>query len=132
MNTSDVTKTLIALAGLAAAGVACAKLPPPSDEAKAKAAETAAKNAHGDKVANYKLCLSMNDVAAKYAAAQKKAGKAVTPQATPPCADPGPFVYQPAVAAAPAAAATAAAPAGAKPAAAAPAAPAAAAAPKKS
>ena len=132
MKTSLVTRTLIALAGLALAGAASAKLPPPSDEAKAKAAETAAKNAHGDKVANYKLCLSMNDVAAKYAAAQKKAGKTVQPQATPPCADPGPFVYQPAVAAAPAAAAPAAAPAaGAKPAAA-PAAPAAAAAPKKS
>ena len=135
MKTSTFIRTAMAFGLAALAGTAAAKLPPPSDEAKAKAAEAAAKTAHGDKVANYKLCQSMNDVATKYAAAQKKAGKAVTPQPTPPCADPGPFVYTPAVAAAPAAATTAAAPAAAaKPgAAAAPAAPAAApAAPKKS
>jgi len=129
MRTSTLIKTLVALSAVALAGTAAAKLPPPSDEAKAKAAETAAKNAHGDKVANYKLCLSMNDVAAKYAAAQKRAGKAVAPTPTPPCADPGPFVYTPPAAAAPATATAAAAPA--KPAAPAPAAPAAAA-PKKS
>ena len=102
----------IALAALALGGFtasALAKLPAPSDEAKAKAAEAAAKTAHGDKVAGYKLCLSMNDVSAKYIAAQKKAGKTVTPTATPPCADPGPFVYPPPVAAAPAAGATPAA-----------------------
>jgi len=122
MRTSTLIKTLVALSAVALAGTAAAKLPPPSDEAKAKAAETAAKNAHGDKVANYKLCLSMNDVAAKYAAAQKRACKAVAPTPTPPCADPGPFVYTPPVAAAPAAAAKPAA-AGAPPAAAAPAAP---------
>lgn len=134
MKTSTMFKTLVALSAVALAGHAAAKLPPPSDEAKAKAAEAAAKNAHGDKVANYKLCQSMNDVAAKYAAAQKKAGKTVNPTATPPCADPGPFVYTPPVAAAPAAATTAAAApaaAGAKPAPGAPAA-APAAAPKKS
>jgi hypothetical protein len=124
MKTSTTLRTLLALSAVAVAGTAAAKLPPPSDEAKAKAAEAAAKTAHGNKVADYKLCLSMNDVAAKYAAAQKKAGKPVTPTPTPPCADPGPFVYQPAVAAAPAAAA--------KPGAAPAAAPAAAAAPKKS
>jgi hypothetical protein len=104
MKTSTTLRTLLALSAVALAGTAAAKLPPPSDEAKAKAAEAAAKTAHGNKVADYKLCLSMNDVAAKYAAAQKKAGKPVTPSPTPPCADPGPFVYTPAVAAAPAAA----------------------------
>ena len=135
MKHSTFIRAVAALGVAALAGTAAAKLPPLSDEAKAKAAETAAKTAHGNKVADYKLCLSMNDVAAKYAAAQKKAGKPVTPTPTPPCADPGPFVYTPAVAAAPAAATTAAAPAAAaaKPGAAAPAAPAAApAAPKKS
>jgi hypothetical protein len=126
MKTSTFFKSLLVVGAAALAGQAAAKLPPPSDEAKAKAAEAAAKTAHGNKVADYKLCLSMNDVAAKYAAAQKKAGKPVTPTPTPPCADPGPFVYTPAVAAAPAAAPAA----GAKPAAAG--APAAAAAPKKS
>ncbi len=135
MKNTTLIRSVMALGLAALAGTAAAKLPPLSDEAKAKAAEAAAKTAHGNKVADYKLCLSMNDVAAKYAAAQKKAGKAVNPTATPPCADPGAFVYNPPVAAAPAAA-PAAATAAAAPAAAAPkagAAPAAApAAPKKS
>jgi hypothetical protein len=73
--------------------VAHAKLPPLSDEAKAKAAENAAKAAHGNQVANYQLCKSMDRVAAVYQAEAKKAGKDVKPPtATPPCADPGPFV----------------------------------------
>jgi hypothetical protein len=96
------------------AGHATAKLPPPSDEAKAKAAEAAAKTAHGDKVAAYQLCKSQDNVAMAYQAAAKKAGKpAPAPTVTPPCADPGPFVYAPAGAAsaAPPAPAVAAAPA---------------------
>jgi len=138
MKTLTCVRMLLALSALVVAGTVAAKLPPPSDEAKAKAAEAAAKTSHSNKVADYKLCLSMNDVAARYAAAQKKAGKPVTPTPTPPCADPGPFVYTPPVAAAtPAGAAPGApgAPGAATPAAgAAPAAPAAAApaAPKKS
>ena len=87
-----------------AAGPALAKLPPPSDEAKAKAAETAAKAAHADKVNGYKLCLTQDRLAAQYMAAQKSAGKAASaPAATPTCADPGPFVYAPPAPAAPAA-----------------------------
>ena len=93
-----------------------AKLPPPSDEAKAKAAEAAAKTAHGGKVEAWLLCKSMDKTAAAYIASAKSAGKEVKPPvATPPCADPGPFVYTPPVpvaAAAPASApAVAAAPA---------------------
>lgn len=90
-----------------------AKLPPMSDEAKAKAAETAAKTAHAGKVDNYKLCKSMDGVAARYAAEAKKQGKAVKPTAgLAPCADPGAFVYlSPATAATAAAAPAAAAPA---------------------
>jgi hypothetical protein len=76
-------------------GVAFAKLPALSDDAKAKAAETAAKTAHGDKVAAYKLCQSMDKVAATYLADAKKAGKDIKPVATPPCTDPGPFAYTP-------------------------------------
>jgi hypothetical protein len=91
------------LTGLLAALLATplwAKLPAPSDEAKAKSAETAAKAAHAGKVDNYKLCLSMDRVAAGYQAAAKKAGKAASaPTETPACADPGPFVYTPAAAA---------------------------------
>ncbi len=54
---------IIAL-GLCTAG-AFAKLPPLSDDAKAKAAEAAAKTAHADKVGAYKLCQSMDKVAAR-------------------------------------------------------------------
>jgi hypothetical protein len=93
--------------------IAFAKLPAPSDEAKAKAAEAAAKTAHTGKVDGYLLCKSQDKVAAN-AQRNKKAGKAV---ATPPCADPGAFVYThtPAAAlAAPAAGAAPAAPAPAK------------------
>ena len=107
-------KRLIILSVLATgAGVAAAKLPPLSDEAKAKAAEAAAKTAHAGKVDNYKLCVSMDKVAASYQAAAKKAGKAA-PAATetPACADPGPFVYAPpGAASAPMVAAAPAAPA---------------------
>lgn len=100
-------------ASMFALSTASAKLPPPSDEAKAKAAEAAAKTAHGGKVDAYKLCKSMEATAAAYYANAKKAGKeAKPPAATPPCADPGPFVYTPpAPAPAVAAAAPAAAPA---------------------
>lgn len=104
---------LIALLTLAASAATStfAKLPPLSDEAKAKAAETAAKTAHAGKVDAYKLCLSMDRVAAGYQASAKKAGKEVKPAtATPPCADPGPFV-SPTAASAPAAKVAAAAPA---------------------
>ena len=84
-----------------------AKLPAPSDEAKAKAAEAAAKTAWSNKVADFQLCRSMDKVAASYEAEARKAGKATKPPtATPACADPGPFVAAaPASATAPAAAA---------------------------
>jgi hypothetical protein len=96
---------LIAAAVAFACGAASAKLPPLSDDAKAKAAEAAAKTAWSSKVADYQLCKSMDRVAARYAADAKKAGKDVKPPVqTPACADPGPFVYAPPGAAAPAAA----------------------------
>lgn len=108
----NVNKILIALlAGLALP--ALAKLPPPSDEAKAKAAEAAAKAAWSNKVANFQLCKSMDKVAAAYHAQAKKEGKTLKPAtATEACADPGPFVYTPPApgGAAPAAAVTAAVP----------------------
>jgi hypothetical protein len=87
-----------------------AKLPAPvlTDEAKAKAAEAAAKTAHGNKVADYQLCKSREKTAAHYFAKAKAAGKDVKPATeTPACADPGAFVYTPAApAAVPAAGAT--------------------------
>ena len=86
--------------GLVLAAALCtavlAKLPASSDEAKAKAAEAAAKAAWSGKVEGYKLCKSQDAVAATYYAGMKKAGKDVKPAvATPACADPGPFVYTP-------------------------------------
>ena len=104
--------TLLALAGTLACQATLAKLPAPSDEAKAKAAEAAAKTAHAGKVDGYKLCLAMDRTAASYQAASQKAGKAASaPTETPACADPGPFVYLPAAAAsAPVAAVAPAAP----------------------
>jgi hypothetical protein len=92
-------------------GLALAKLPALSDDAKAKAAEAAAKTAHSDKVAAFQLCKSMNRTAAYYYAEAKKANKEPKPPtATPDCVDPGAFVYPPPPAA-PAAAAPASAPA---------------------
>ena len=126
------------IAGATMAGISFAKLPPPSDAAKAAAAEAGAKTAWQGRVDNFMLCKSMDDVAARYVKAAKAAGKETKPAtATAACADPGPFVYTPpapatAAASAPTAPAAAAPTAAAKPAA--PAAPTAApaAAPKKS
>ncbi len=108
-------KTFISLATVVLASLfsvsAMAKLPALSDEAKAKAAEAAAKTAHGNKVADFQLCKSREKVAAHYYKTAKASGKQTTPPvATPPCADPGPFV-----AAAPAAPTAVAAAPGAKP-----------------
>jgi hypothetical protein len=93
-------KTLVSasvvLATMLGAAQVAAKLPPLSEEAKAKAAEAAAKTAHNGKVDAYQLCMSMDKVAADYYAAAKKAGTATKPPvATPACVDPGPFVYPP-------------------------------------
>jgi hypothetical protein len=89
-------KSLIAAVSFALAGAgAFAKLPAPvlTDEAKAKAAEAAARTAHAGKVDSYKLCMSMDRVAAKYLADAKKAGQTPQPIPTPPCTDPGQFAY---------------------------------------
>ena len=108
-------KYLLVMSALAISFGAVAKLPALSEEAKAKAADAAAKTAHGNKVADYQLCKSREKAAAHYYKTQGK-GKAA-PTATPACVDPG--AYKPAepTAAAPAAPA-APAPAAAKPAAA--------------
>jgi hypothetical protein len=104
-------KTLLVLSALALSFGAAAKLPAPSDEAKAKAAEAAAKTAHGNKVADFQLCKSREKVAAHYYKTAKTTGaKTNPPTATPACVDPG--AYKPAEqAAAPAAPAAPAVPA---------------------
>jgi len=88
-------RTLLLAALAAVSFCAAAKLPPLSDDAKAKAAEAAAKTVHGNKLAEFQLCKSMERVAARYAAEAAKSGKAVKPTETPPCTDPGTFAYKP-------------------------------------
>lgn len=96
-----IASITVALCGAMFAFSAAAKLPPPSDEAKAKAAAAAPKTAWSDKVAAYKLCQAMNKAAENYRATMKQAGKApLPPVETPACADPGPFVAPPPVEAA--------------------------------
>jgi len=107
-----MNKLLIAMLGMALAGAAGAKLPPPSAEAQAKAAEAKQKTAWSDKVAAYHLCQVQDRIAAEYrqkkgsqpaaapvaapAAAAPPAAPAATATATattfPPCQDPGPYV----------------------------------------
>jgi hypothetical protein len=99
-----MNKVIPALLLACLSGAAFAKLPALSDEAKAKAAETAAKTAWAGKVDIYQLCKVQDKVAASYyktSATSGKPTKAAT--TTPPCADPGAFVY---TAAAPVAAKT--------------------------
>lgn len=108
-----MNKLLIPAALATACAFAFAKLPPPDDATKAKAAETAAKTAWQNKVAAWQLCKSQDKVASRFrktsapataAAAPKDpkapaaASGATTPVATntlppAPCAEPGPFAY---------------------------------------
>ncbi|MDE2599910.1 MAG: hypothetical protein KGL40_09835 [Rhodocyclaceae bacterium] len=83
-----------------------AKLPPPSDEAKAKADEAKAKAAWSDKTAAYQLCKSQDRTAERFRREQKKPAMDAS---LAKCEDPGPFVYSPPVppSIAPAGAATA-------------------------
>ena len=83
--------TLLVLSALAQPVLA--KLPAPSPEAKAKAAETAAKTAWNDKIGAYKLCLAGDRTTAAYRNHAKSTGKPVAAAVeTPACTDPGPYV----------------------------------------
>lgn len=109
-------RSLLCMAALLVAASAHAKLPAPpapTDEAKAKAAEAAAKTAWAAKVDGYKLCLSMDKAASNHFKTAAATGKPVKPAAAnaPACADPGPFTYVAAVTPKPAEAAGAHSPA---------------------
>jgi hypothetical protein len=109
---SGLTHGVFAAVLLAVSTAALAKLPALSDEAKAKAAETAAKTAWTSKMDNYLLCKSQDKVAASYYKTALATGKPTKPAATvAPCADPGAFVYTPPEAAKPVEAAGAHSPA---------------------
>ena len=82
-------KWSIVLGTMMVAGVAMAKLPPPDDAAKAKAAEAKNKTAWSSKVAAYKLCLVQDRVAAQYL---REKGKPRPNVQLPPCTAPGPYV----------------------------------------
>jgi hypothetical protein len=113
---------LLAAALLGGTSLALAKLPPPDDAAKAKAAETAAKAAWQAKVDNFQLCKAQDRVAAMARKTASKpmaaaSAKVTTPAAAataaastpgmsaptgvpvasapPACSDPGPFAYAP-------------------------------------
>ena len=89
-------KLFISMVVMCAVSTAMAKLPELNDEAKAKAAEAAAKSSWAGKVDNYLLCKSQDKVAASYYKTAKATGKDAKPAtATPPCADAGTFVYSP-------------------------------------
>ena len=100
-----MNKTLLAAAALALCGVALAKLPPPDDAAKAKAAETAAKAAWQAKVDAFQLCKAQDRVAALY----RKTAAAKPAASTPAAAAASASTALP-VAAKPASAAASAAP----------------------
>ena len=76
------------------AAPAVAKLPPLSEDAKAKAAETAAKSAWSDKIGAYKTCLAMDRAAVNYRKNAAATGKIIVEPAPglTACADPGPYV----------------------------------------
>ena len=95
-------QVLLFAAATVLCGVAGAKLPALSDEAKAKAAEAAAKTAWTGKLEAFQLCKSQDKVAASYYKTTKAAGKDAKPAtAAPACADPGAFAYAPPEAAKP-------------------------------
>ncbi|MFJ7566320.1 hypothetical protein ACIQW9_05075 [Herminiimonas sp. NPDC097707] len=82
-------KILIGLMGWTVVGMACATLPPLSDEAKAKAAEAKNKTDWSNKVAAYQLCQVQDRVAANYL---KSKGKPKPAGEFPACTSPGPYV----------------------------------------
>ena len=89
-------KLLISVLIASASAAVLAKLPAPNDEAKAKAAEIAAKTAWSGKVDIYLLCKWQDKIASGYYKTAMATGKETKPAvATPPCADPGVFAYVP-------------------------------------
>ena len=85
-------RAALALAACLRAAPATARLPPPSDAAKAAAAEKAAKTAWENKMAAFQLCEAQNDAVDNYQATLRQRGE------TPPagermaaCANPGEY-----------------------------------------
>lgn len=89
---NSIIRALLGLACIAFAGTVFAKLPPPSEEAKAKAEEAKAKAAESAKKDGELLATAQDRVAASYIKAQKAKGVIVKPTpivaAAPPAAAP--------------------------------------------
>jgi hypothetical protein len=94
---ASITMHMFRLSLLAAAlfaAPAFARLPAPSEDAKAKAAEAAARTLWSTKVAAFQLCQAQDKAVADHHAAMKNTGRASVPvdTASAPCVDPGSFV----------------------------------------
>ena len=83
-------RTLSLLALFCLLGSAWAKLPPPTPEQAAKAAESAARAKWAGQVSAYKTCEVQDRIAAKFG--KPRPGDA---SAIPACVQPGPFAYTP-------------------------------------
>ena len=93
-----LNRCLFAGSALVLCSAVLAKLPAPvlTDEAKAKAAEAAAKTAWSAKMDAYLSCKAQDKVVAHYLqTARASAKEAKPPMAMPPCTDPGAFAYIP-------------------------------------
>src|SRR4051812_15415177 len=83
----------LSLIAIALSAPALAKLPPLSEQAKAQAAEAAAKTTWSDKVSQYQTCKAQDRAVESYRKTAQSNNTAIgVPPPTPPCADPGPFV----------------------------------------
>jgi hypothetical protein len=90
---STAMRIVTALIAASFAASAFAKLPPPTEEAKTQAAETAAKAAWTDKVGLYQLCVAQDRTADAFRRSLKEAGKEVpAPVVTAQCTNPGAYV----------------------------------------
>lgn len=92
-----MTRTIVlvaALLSLAGCGEVLQSSYEPRFDSAAEDAEDAAKKAHDDQVAAYKLCLSVDRVAAGDGAEVKDA---IPQMAMPACVDPGPLAQAPQV-----------------------------------
>ena len=70
---------------------ALAKLPPPTDEARAIQVAASAKAAWGAKVAAFQLCQVQDRLAKRFGAPAGSTPAGTAPAAQPGCTDPGPF-----------------------------------------
>ena len=79
-----MNRWMLTAAALAVTGTVAAKLPPPDEATKAKAAEAAAKTAWQGKVDAFKLCQVQDKIASKYKSAHPAEAKPAPPATAAP------------------------------------------------